>query len=110
MGKQVVEAMPPLGNSVIDVDDVEGGSLGIGDVEDHGGEVGKAVVGVEFDLVGLKEHLVSVYGDLAHVGQGVFWKVGIPPVIVWEALLGGAFRVVVGMDGGDCIEPRFLDQ
>ncbi len=52
---------------------------------------------------------MGVYGDLACVSRLVFRGMGIPHVVVWETLLGGAFRVIVGVDGGNCVEPWFLD-
>ncbi len=64
--------MPPLGHSMVSVDDPEGHVIGIHNVHDHRGEAGKGVIGVEFDSMHLEEHSVDVYGDLAHVVGVVF--------------------------------------
>ena len=50
-----MEAVPPPGHGMIDVDQLEGGALGIGNVEDHGVEASKAVVDLEFEGVGFEE-------------------------------------------------------
>jgi len=104
---------------MVDVDESEGwaiaGGVGVtvgltmfGDVYDHGGQAGEGVVGVELDRVGVEERLVGVDGDLAGVIIGVLGEVGIPHVVVREALLRGAVGIVVGVDDGDGVEPGFL--
>ncbi len=47
--------------------------------------------------------------DLACVVGLVFWVVGVPHVVVWEALLGHAVGVSIGVDGGDGVELGLLN-
>ena len=56
-----------------------------------------------------EEHLLCVYGDLACVIRAMFWKVGVPHVVVWDVLLFQALWVIIRVDGGYGIVAWFLD-
>ena len=97
--------MPPLGHGVVDVNKPEGGAISVSDVENHGVEGRETVVGSELDVVGGTEGYPGVDGNLAGIGGCMFGQVGVPPVIVGEALLGLSHGVCIGADSGDCIKP-----
>ena len=106
--EEVLEAMAMVWDFVIDVDEAEGDGGVVQDVEDHRIEVGDGVVGEEFDpgCYGL----LRIGHDLAGVFGAVSGEVYVPHVVEWGTFLLGAFGVGVGSHGGNCIEPRFLDQ
>ena len=67
---------------MVGVDNAEQHIVSVGDIQDYRVEVSEGVVMLKFECVCVKECLLGVYHDLAHVIGVVLWKVGVPHIIM----------------------------